>query len=152
MTHFETIQQYVQDILAGTDSFVVARHQMPGNAFVFLIDADTGFDIKKSVSTARQLRKKIEDAALFPDGNFTMEISSPGVDEPLQQLRQYVRNIGRLVQVEYVEDGAKPIIGRLLRADEAEIEIEIADKKKKTVSTQVIAFTQIKQTIVQIEF
>jgi ribosome maturation factor RimP len=78
MNNFDTIKQFVQDILEGSDSFVVSEHHLPGNEFKFLIDADTSFDIKRCVSATRQLRKKIEDAALFPEGDFTMEISSPG--------------------------------------------------------------------------
>ena len=152
MNNFDTIKQFVQDILEGSDSFIVSDHHLPGNGFKFLIDADTSFDIKRCVSTTRQLRKKIEDAALFPEGDFTMEISSPGVDEPLKQFRQYVKNIGRLVKVDFVDAEEKPIIGRLKRTEEAEIELEITDKKKKTVTAVVVPFEKIKQTIVQIEF
>jgi ribosome maturation factor RimP len=152
MNHFDTIKQYIQDILQGTDSFVVSEHNLPGNGFKFLIDADTSFDIKKCVSTARQLRKKIEDAALFPEGDFTMEISSPGVDEPLVLPRQFVKNIGRLVEISFLDKETKTVIGRLKTVTEEALEIEITDKKKKTVTQQVIDIIKIKQTIVQIEF
>jgi ribosome maturation factor RimP len=152
MAHFETIKQYIQDILEGTDSFVVSEHHLPGNGFKFLIDADTSFDIKKCVSTARQLRKRIEDAALFPEGDFTMEISSPGVDEPLVMQRQFVKNIGRLVEISFLDKETKAVIGRLKTASEEALEIEITDKKKKTTTLLQIEVAKIKQTIVQIEF
>jgi ribosome maturation factor RimP len=152
MSHFNTIKQFLQDILAGTDSFVVSEQMLPGNAYIFLIDADPSFTIKNCVSTARQMRKKIEDAGLYPDGDYTMEISSPGVDEPLQQHRQYVKNIGRLIEIEFVNAEQKKVIGRLKNVEETLIYIEITDKKKKTTTEQSVAFTDIKQTIVQIEF
>jgi ribosome maturation factor RimP len=152
MNHFDTIKQYIQTIIEGTDSFVVSEHHLPGNGFKFLIDADSGFNIKKCVSTARQLRKKIEDAGLFPDGDFTMEISSPGVDEPLVQYRQFVNNIGILVEISFLDKETKTVIGRLKTVNDTAIEIEISDKKKKTITQQVIEFEKIKQTIVQIEF
>ena len=43
--------------------------------------------------------KAIEEAAWFPEGDFALEVSSPGVEEPLILNRQYVKNIGRTVEV-----------------------------------------------------
>jgi ribosome maturation factor RimP len=152
MQHFEAIKQFIEDILQGTDCFVISQKSLPGNAFHFQIDADTSFDIKKCVSTTRQLRKRIEDAGLFPEGNFTMEIGSPGVDEPLQQHRQYIKNIGRLVKIDFLDAELKAVEGRLKEVTQTEINIEITDKKKKTTTAQTIQMDAIKQTIVQIEF
>jgi hypothetical protein len=56
------------------------------------------------------------------------------------------------VKVDFVDAEEKPIIGRLKRTEKAEIELEITDKKKKTVTAVVVPFEKIKQTIVQIEF
>jgi ribosome maturation factor RimP len=152
MQHFDAIKQFVQDILQGTDCFVVQEQSLPGNAFHFLIDADSSFDIKKCVSTTRQLRKKIEDAAFFPEGNYTMEVGSPGVEEPLKLHRQYLKNIGRIVKIDWIDPEQKAVQGRLTQVTDTEINIEITDKKKKTTDTQTILFNTIKQTIVQIEF
>jgi ribosome maturation factor RimP len=152
MNNFEIIKGYLAEILEDTDCFLVKTHNLPGNVYHFFIDADTSFDLKKSVSTTRQLRKKIEEAGLFPEGDFSMEISSPGLDEPLSSHRQYLKNIGRLLRVSFTDAEQKPLEGRLKEVSETEIVLETTDKKKKTSTSHTIEFIQIKQAIIQIEF
>ncbi|MEI9935533.1 MAG: hypothetical protein WDM71_11945 [Ferruginibacter sp.] len=36
---------------------------------------------------------------MVPDGIFSLEVSSPGIEEPLKILRQYKKNIGRKIEV-----------------------------------------------------
>ncbi len=48
----------------------------------------------------------MEEAAIYPDGDFSLEVSSAGLDEPLKSLRQYKKNIGRLVEVQF-QDGTQ---------------------------------------------
>ena len=47
---------------------------------------------------------------------FHLEVSSPGLDEPLKLHRQYLKNIGRKVEV-LLKDGRK-IEGKLLEVNE----------------------------------
>ncbi len=54
----------------------------------------------------RALYKQIEAEGIFPDGDFSLEVSSPGLDEPLKLKRQYQKNIGRNVEVT-LQDGSK---------------------------------------------
>eukprot|EP01030_Chromulinospumella_sphaerica_P010751 gene10751-10558_t len=49
----------------------------------------------------------MEAEEMFPDGDFSLEVSSPGVDEPLNQMRQYKKNIGRKVAVTLTDDTEK---------------------------------------------
>jgi len=94
----------------------------------------------------------IEDSGMFPPGEYSLEVSSPGVDEPLKLHRQYTKNIGRDVEVVFV-DGTKKE-GKLLEVAEADILLEhTSGKGKKAVTQQVlIPFQQIKSTTVQIKF
>jgi ribosome maturation factor RimP len=100
----------------------------------------------------RSLYKKLEESPLFPTGDFSLEVSSPGVDEPLRLHRQYNRNIGRVVEIVF-NDGTKKE-GKLLQVAEADLIIEhIEGKGKKAVTQQlVIPFINIKTTTVQIKF
>ena len=43
-----------------------------------------GISIEKCVQVNRALYKKLEEAAFFPAGDFSLEVSSPGLDEPLK--------------------------------------------------------------------
>jgi ribosome maturation factor RimP len=152
MTNFEKIQDMMASILEGTDCYVVEAKSTPAHLFKFFIDSDTGFDLQKSVKTTRALRKMIEDANLYPEGNFSMEISSPGVDFPLKSTRQFVKNIEKLIEITYINKEVKPILGRLKTATDVLLEIEVTDKKKKTSVMHTINVADIKTAIIQIEF
>ena len=89
---------------------------------------------------------------MFPDGNFSLEVSSPGLDEPLKLKRQYKKNVGRFVEVTLL-DGTKKE-GKLLEASEDGILIEWEEGKgkKKETKQETILFEQVKTTKIQIKF
>ena len=139
-------------IEAEKDLFLVDVRIKPTNNIKIYIDGDQGVSVDKLVSYNRKLYRQLEEEGLFPNGDFSLELSSPGLDEPLKLHRQYVKNIGRPVEVVLVE-GAK-LEGTLKAVTAVEIEIEtIKGKGKKAVTElQVIPFTTIKATKVQIKF
>jgi len=130
---------------------VEVKIKATSNIKVFL-DGDNGISIEKCVQFNRQLYKIIESDNLFPPGSFSLEVSSPGVDKPLKLQRQYLKNIGRNIEVLFNDDSVKT--GRLLQVSNEDIIVEeITGKGKKTETTQlVIPFSNIKTTTVQIEF
>jgi ribosome maturation factor RimP len=115
-------------------------------------ERDNGITIEKCVIINRKLYKLIEETALYPEGDFSLEISSPGVDEPLKLNRQFIKNIGRSLEV-ILNDGAIKE-GKLLAATETDITIETTEGKgKKMVVEQVlITIENIKSAVVQIKF
>ena len=139
-------------IEAEKDLFLVDVRIKPTNNIKIYIDGDQGVSVDKLVSYNRKLYRQLEEEGLFPNGDFSLELSSPGLDEPLKLHRQYVKNIGRPVEIVLVE-GAK-LEGTLKAVTAVEIEIEtIKGKGKKAVTElQAIPFTTIKTTKVQIKF
>jgi ribosome maturation factor RimP len=134
------------------DIFLVEMKVKPINNFKIYLDADSGLGIEKCIKINRALYKQLEEMAIYPEGDFSLEVSSPGIDEPLKLLRQYVKNIGREVEVILNDTTIKE--GKLLEATEEVIVIEETTGKGKKAVTQnvTIAFTDIKQTKVQIKF
>jgi ribosome maturation factor RimP len=108
--------------------------------------------IEKCVKLNRALYKQIVETGVCNDGEFSLEVSSPGVDEPLSMPRQYIKNIGRNVEVEML-DGRK-LEGKLLNADEkgVEVEEEKGKGKKKEVLRHFLLLDEIKSTIVKLIF
>ena len=152
-TPLEQIEKFVlQHIDNWPEVFLIEIKLAPGNKITVLLDADNGITIEKCTSINRALYKYIEETGLFPDGNFTLEVSSPGVDRPLQLHRQYVKNIGRKVEVLY-NDGTK-VEGKLDQVNEENIIIEQQEGKgkKMTVKAVTILFNEIKHTTVLITF
>ena len=150
-TPIEIIKNILESLLEG-DVFLVEIKVKPTNNFKVYLDADGGLGIEKCIKINRALYKQLEEMALYPDGDFSLEVSSPGLDEPLKMLRQYNKNIGREVEVELIDTTKKE--GKLLFADEEKISIEFTEGKgKKAVIHQLdIPFSTIKQTKIQIKF
>jgi ribosome maturation factor RimP len=132
--------------------FLIETKMAPGNQVAVLVDADNGITIEKCTVINKALYKYIEESALFPDGNFSLEVSSPGVDNPLKLHRQYLKNIGRKVAV-LLNDGTK-LEGILGDVKEEEITLEEKQGKGKNITMKktTILFNQIKHTTVLITF
>jgi ribosome maturation factor RimP len=146
-------ERFVTEVLASEpEYFLVEVKVKPTNNIKVYIDGDKGIPIEKCVYFNRQLYKKIDEAQMFPEGDFSLEVSSPGVDNPLKLYRQYLKNIGRNVEVMF-NDGSKKE-GKLLQATNEDIILEqTSGKGKKTEKQQlVIPFSNIKITTVQIQF
>jgi ribosome maturation factor RimP len=147
----EKVYRLLEPLLDGTDIFVVNIKVKPVNNIKVFLDADSGFSIEKCSSVNRRLYAQIEAGQMFPDGNFSLEVSSPGVDEPLLQYRQYKKNIGRKVTVTDNEDTEKT--GLLKEVTEDHLILEIKGKKAKDETIQAeIPFSNIKKTVVQVIF
>ena len=150
-TNIETVKRILLTLLYD-DIFFVDMKVKPTNNIKIFLDADSGLGIEKCIRINRRLYKQVEEMGFFPEGDFSLEVSSPGIGEPLKMLRQYVKNIGRNVEVTMNDDNIKE--GTLLEATEENITIEYTEgKNKKAVVTKLpILFTDIKQTVVQIKF
>lgn len=150
-TNAETVKRILLTLLYD-DIFFVDMKVKPTNNIKIFLDADSGLGIEKCIKINRRLYRQVEEMGFYPEGDFSLEVSSPGIDEPLKLLRQYVKNIGRNVEVTLNDDTIKE--GVLLEAIEEQIIIETTEgKNKKAVTTQIpVLFTDIKQTVVQIKF
>ena len=150
-TNAETVKRILLTLLFD-DIFFVDMKVKPTNNIKIFLDADSGLGIEKCIKINRRLYRQVEEMGFYPEGDFSLEVSSPGIDEPLKMLRQYVKNIGRTVEVTLNDDTTKE--GILLEANEEGIVIEFTEgKNKKAVNTKLpVLFTDIKQTVVQIKF
>ncbi len=134
------------------DVFLVSIKIKPTNNFKIYLDADSGLGIEKCIKINRTLYKIMEEMGMYPDGDFSLEVSSPGIDEPLKLIRQYKKNIGRNVEVitndELIREGELTVV------TEEKISIKYSEGKgKKAIEkNDEINFTDIKQTKVQVKF
>ena len=152
-TQIEAIKQKLNELMAAHPThFLVEIRIKPTNNIKVFIDADEGINLAVLIQYNRKLYKLIEESALYPDGDFSLEVSSPGLDEPLKINRQYQKNIGRFVDV-LLNDASKKE-GRLIEATEDGIiiEYETGKGKKKELKQETILFTDIKNTKIQIKF
>ncbi len=152
-TSLQAIEALIAKLLLEMeDVFLVSVRIKPANNIKVYLDADEGLNIDRCVKINRAMYRTIEEEGWYPDGNFSLEVSSPGIDEPLKLLRQYKKNIGRNVEVTMTDENKQE--GKLVAVSEETITIEyIEGKNKKAVTvTKEMPLDQVKQTIVQIAF
>lgn len=147
----ETIEKLLQPLLTD-DIFLVEIRIKPVNNIKIFLDADSGLGIEKCIRINRALYKIMEEMAIYPDGDFSLEVSSPGIGEPLKMYRQYVKNTGRDIEVT-LNDGNKQA-GKLVSVNEHQLELSFTEgKNKKAVTKQlIIPLADIKQAIVLVKF
>jgi ribosome maturation factor RimP len=152
-TKQQAIEDFVNAQLTGTeDVFLVEVKVIPGNNIKVFLDADNGITIEKCIKVNRALYNHIEESELFPNNDFSLEVSSPGVEEPLKLHRQYKKNIGRTVEVTMNDETKKE--GKLTAVSEDEIIIEqkAGEGKRSVIQTTNILFNQVKHTKVLVTF
>lgn len=157
MTNIEQIELFIQDCLEGTDCFLVSFKLKPTNNYKVFIDADSGFTLEKCMKINRALRDKIDESGMYPEGDYSLEVSSPGVDVPLKQARQFRKNVGRKLEIQFVEEEKDMLEARLLAVEEDGIVVEplgkaVKGRPQKSGEPVNILFNEIKEAVVEIEF
>lgn len=150
----DTIRQLAEAHLEGSPGFLVDVRVGEANQIRILLDHDESTSIEDCMALHRYLESELDRNV----EDFSLDVSSPGLDQPLQMHRQYMKNIGRTVQVKPV-DGAK-VEGELVAVDEAGITLKIREKrriegrkaKEWVEEEQVWPFEQIQSTKVVISF
>ena len=152
-TIIEAVEQKINGLLEGHPShFLVEVRIKPTNNIKVFIDADEGIMLSTLINYNRQLYKQIEESGLFPGDDFSLEVSSPGLDEPLKKQRQYKKNVGRYVHI--TKNDSTVVEGKLLEATEdgVVVETETGKGKKKEIKQETVLFTDIKTTKIQVKF
>ena len=119
---------------------------------LILVDADQGMTIAACASLSRALSGELETNEQM-DEAYTLEVSSPGLDYPLTEKRQYQKNIGRSLKV-YLVSGEE-VVGKLKEVEALGIKLVVTKKekgKKSSEEEQSVSYNEIKKSIVQVSF
>lgn len=119
------VSQLVEERLDDPSLFCVSIDISIGNKIKIVLDGDEGVSIEKCISVSRNvehnLDREVED--------FSLEVTSFGLDHPLVLQRQYIKYINRNIEV-LMEDSSK-IKGKLLTYEPEKITIELVLTKKQ---------------------
>jgi len=119
---------------------------------LILVDANQGMTIAACASLSRALSGELETNELLEEA-YTLEVSSPGLDYPLTEKRQYQKNIGRTLKV-FLLSGEE-VSGKLKEVEEQGIKLVVTKKEKGKKSVEEehsFAFNELKKSIVQVSF
>jgi len=147
------VRELVEEKIADRpELFLVDVKMLPNNKLIIHVDGDEGISIQDCVAISRHVGFHLEEENVIETA-YNLEVSSPGVGEPLKLTRQYTKNIGRTLALNLTSGDKKE--GKLIAADESSITIEeqVKEKGKKVqlVSSQV-ALNDIIETKVLISF
>jgi len=148
----DEIRKMAESLLTNASHFVVDVSISKGNPkkLVVALDGDQGISIDDCADMSRELSKTLDETNLIEDA-FVLEVSTPGLDQPLKNKRQYVKNIGRNVRV---RTNGKTVEGKLSGVDEEKILLlqEAGKGKKKEEVGVEILLKDIEKTLVLVSF
>ena len=153
MEFAEEIKNLITRKLADPDQFlvdvVIKGHKGPKKVLI-LIDSDKGVTIDDCANLSRELSKEFDDSQLFAD-SYMLEVSTPGLDQPLRLTRQYYKNIGRRVRV---VNQQQTIEGKLIEVgnEKIKLEQEIGTGKQRETKIVELSFSEIEKTFVLVSF
>jgi ribosome maturation factor RimP len=147
------VKELIEEKIADRpELFLVDIKMLPNNKLIIHVDGDEGINIQDCAAISRHVGFHLEEENVL-DKAYNLEVSSPGIGEPLKLNRQYIKNIGREVSVKL--EGGEVKEGKLLAVDDdgivIEAKVKIKGKKAELVETG-IAFKSITETKVLISF
>lgn len=129
--------------------------KIKNNKIEIFLDSDEGVNFLKCQKLSRWLEAIFDEKKTFGE-IYILEVSSAGVGSPLKMLKQYPKNIGRIIDIKY--EGGKNAKGILKNVDgnlisvEYEIKVKEGKKNKKVIVTDVIKFEDIIESKIKISF
>lgn len=152
----ELVKQLIEEaILENPTLFLVDWKISPDYSIEILVDGDEGVSIDEIVRISRHVEHNLDRE----EADFSLNVSSAGVGNPLLLPRQFRKNIGRTLKVTKT-DGSKEFEGELILADEESIVLKWSVREPKPVGKgkhtvekeEKIRYTDIKKAIVKITF
>ena len=102
-----------------------------GNGFLRLyIDAAAGITLDDCERVSRAVSEVLDAEDPIP-GQYTLEVSSPGLERPLRSAAHFARFVGEAVSVETVQplEGRRRFKGRLAAAGAGTVEVEVDGRR-----------------------
>ncbi|MET7370521.1 ribosome maturation factor RimP [Streptomyces sp. NPDC005566] len=115
-----------------------------------IVDSEDGVELDACAELSRAISEKLDETDAMGEGEYVLEVSSPGADRPLTEHRHYVRAIGRLAKLS-LNDGDE-LVARILAVDDEGLDLEVPGVKGRKPTSRRIAFDEIAKARVEIEF
>ncbi len=146
----EYIRQLIENKLSNTDKYLIEIKVTPDNKIFVFIDGDNPVKLQDCIDLSKYIKTNLNRNT----DDFELNVSSAGLDQPLKIYRQFVKNIGR--NIEILMDNGTRQKGKLINISDNSITIEHElHKKKKSLEKETgkiikLPLNQIKETKVSI--
>lgn len=115
-----------------------------------VVDSDEGADLDAIADVSRALSAKLDETVAMGEGEYTLEVGTPGAERELKEHRHYVRATDRLVKFQLGDGGE--LVARILDVDEEGVDVEVPGVKGRKPTAKRLAFQDIAKARVQVEF
>ena len=134
--------------------FLIEFKILEGNQIKVIIDGDQGVTVNDCIAVSRAIEHNIDRE----ETDFSLDVASAGVSEPLSIPRQYKKNIGRILKVKTKNN--EILEGKLTKVDDNEIELNWKARESKPIGKgkvtvqkeAVIEYKDIVEATVMIKF
>ena len=136
------------------DLFLIDLKISAGDDITVILDGDNGVSLQDCLDASRAIEFNMDRE----EHDFSLQVMSAGLSEPLSIPRQYQKNIGREIEV-LLNDSSK-IEGELSKVDEEKITLVLRYRKPKDIGKgkvdveeeKEIPYSEIKKALVVIKF
>ncbi len=150
----EKVEQLLGDALAERpELFLIDLSISEANQIRVIIDGDKGVSVQDCIEISRAIEHNLDRE----EEDFSLEVLSAGISEPLTLVRQYRKNVGRKLKVKTSEGKLE---GNLTKADDEAITLQWKTREPKPVGKgkvtvqkeAVIPYNEIVEAKVMITF
>ncbi|MER7687819.1 ribosome maturation factor RimP [Streptomyces sp. NPDC097610] len=115
-----------------------------------VVDSDEGADLDAIADVSRALSAKLDETDAMGEGEYTLEVGTPGAEREFKEHRHYVRATDRLVKFQLADGGE--LVARILDVDEEGVDVEVPGVKGRKPTAERLVFQDIAKARVQVEF
>ncbi len=155
MNNREIIEAWLTPLMVEMDCFLVDVRINPSiNKYEIFIDSPTGVTIEQCTKVSRFVEFQMDNDNRFSE-KYSLDVSSPGMENPFKVQQQYDKNIGKTVEVVLLTGIKKE--GLLKRADGKVVHLEVHHPPKKKgmkpeIELETYGFEEIKSVKKKIVF
>ena len=140
----EKVENLLQEAFEENNSlFLIELNIDNANHISVVIDGDNGVSVNDCIAVSRKIEHNLDR----DEEDFSLDVASAGVAQPLMLPRQYRKNIGRKLAVTTFE-GSK-IEGELMKMEDDEITLQWKTREPKPVGKGKVTVT--KETVLPLE-
>ena len=109
------------------DLFLIDMDITLDNSVKIIIDGDNGVKVEDCIYVSRSIEHNIDRN----EYDFSLEVTSSGALTPLSSIRQYIKNIGRILVVKTIDDSQYE--AKLVDANSDQISLFWKQREKKLI-------------------
>lgn len=149
------VENLVEEFLqTREDLYLVDLKVSAGNDVVVILDGDVSLSLQDCLDASRAIEFKLDRE----EEDFSLQVMSAGLSEPLKLPRQYKKNLGRDLEITLNDE--EKVTGELVEVDEEKVALMLRYRRPKLVGKgkedveekREIAFSEIKKALVVIKF